>query len=276
MNIKKNELIFLGTGTSTGIPIIGCDCKVCCSLDSKDQRTRTSCLIKSQEGISFLIDTSPDLRTQLLREKIAAIDFSIITHTHADHLHGIDDLRPFCFGLPGVSEPHSLAVYTTRENCQDIKLRFPYIFNRRTHFHKTTILGGGSPIMHLEEVKSGQMKLHGLDFEFFKVPHGSFFTLGFLFRGLAYIVDCHEIPKNIIEQLQGRVKILIIDCLQEQPHRTHLNREKCFHYIREIQPDQSYLIHMNHEFSHQGLSELANKSFNGKVFVSYDGLRLNF
>lgn len=269
--MNQNTVIALGTGTSTGIPMLGCSCSVCTSLDHRDQRMRTSIFLETKKGKKILVDTSPDLRSQFLLNKISAIDFAIITHDHADHLHGIDDLRPFCFGPP----PREIPIFTNAPTKEAITERFPYIFKP----HSRPILGGGIPRLKLEVVDiEKNMVIDGEDFFFFNYPHGHGQTMGFIHDSFAYIVDCFELPDHIVKKLHDKkLDLLIIDCLQIRPHSTHLNVQKCFDYIKRIGALQSGLTHMSHvDFSHITLLDLAHKEFGKSVFPLYDQQKLSY
>jgi phosphoribosyl 1,2-cyclic phosphate phosphodiesterase len=266
-------MIALGTGTSTGIPMIGCNCSVCTSLDHRDKRFRTSIYIETARGKKILVDTTPDLRSQLLESKISAIDFVILTHDHADHFHGIDDLRPLSFGPPVKDIP----VYTnavTKKNAED---RFPYIFKKRD-LVKNPIIGGGIPRLTLEEVElEKKFIIDGEEFFFFNYPHGHGTTMGFIHNRMAYIVDCMELPKHILEFLkQKKLDLLILDCLKRGEHTTHLTVDKSFQYIKEINPERCGLIHIGHDLSHIQLEQLAHAQFGKKVFPLYDQLKITY
>ena len=258
----------LGSGTSTGIHIIGCQCDVCNSIDKRDQRLRTSILIETPQGKNILIDTTPDLRTQLLRESINRIDFVIVTHEHADHLHGIDDLRPLSY-FHGKDIP----LYAPPKLAEQIHLRFPYIFRPQPQ-----VIGGGIPKIKLGVITEFMKPIHLEQdmFTFFMLPHGLTQTLGFLYQcgntTLAYIIDCHEIPSNVLKLLQqNRPNYLIIDCVTPNPHDTHLSKELCFSYIDEIKPINAGLIHMGHHLKHQTLETECHKRFGPNIGPVYDG-----
>lgn len=261
---NKNSLIILGSGTSTGVPIIGCNCVVCTSLDNRDQRLRTSVFIKTKRGKNILVDTTPDLRTQLLRSQLTQVDFVIITHEHADHLHGLDDLRPLGFGPPKKEIP----IYSTSTVKNLIENRFEYIFKKRA----TPALGGGIPNLRVEAINIGQKQIiEGEEFHFFTYPHGLCETLGFIHDGFAYIVDCNEIPANLMQFLiEQKLHLLIIDCLQRHDHSTHLTVKKSFDYIGKIGAQRSGLIHMSHDLLHSDLASMANKSYGNYVFPVFD------
>lgn len=266
-----NSVIALGTGTSTGIPMIGCKCKVCTSLDHRDQRLRTSIFIETAAGKKILVDTTPDLRTQLLNNKISDIDFVIVTHDHADHLHGIDDLRPLTFN----GKKREINLYCNKKTCKSIEKRFQYIFSKKKDKNLPAI-GGGIPRLHLNTVNPlKEMTIEGEKILFFNYPHGHGETMGFFHQGLSYIVDCAEIPTDLMSILkEKKIKLLIIDCLKRGPHSTHLSVERSFEYIKEINPEQTGLIHMGHDISHQELAKLANDKFGKIVFPLYDQLKL--
>lgn len=265
-----NSVIALGTGTSTGIPMIGCKCNVCTSLDHRDQRLRTSILIESFSGKKILVDTTPDLRTQLLNNKISDIDFVIMTHDHADHLHGMDDLRPVCFGPP-IKE---IDVYCNKKTYESLENRFAYIFKKDPK--NLPVIGGGIPRLKLNSVELlKNIKIDGEEFFFFNYPHGHGETMGFIHQGLAYIVDCMEIPTELMSILKKKkIKLLIIDCLKRGKHSTHLTVERSFEYIKEINPDQTGLIHMSHDLFHRDLLKLAQLQFGKNVFPLYDQQKL--
>lgn len=267
---NSNSLICLGTGTSTGIPMIGCTCSVCTSLDHRDQRMRTSIFIETKKGKKILIDTTPDLRSQLLINKISQIDFVIITHDHADHLHGIDDLRPLTFGPP----VREIPLYCNPKTKVNLEKRFDYIFKKRNP--NKAPMGGGIPRLQLNEVELGKnIQIEGEEFIFFNYPHGEGETMGFLHEGLAYIIDCNEIPEDLINLLNSKkTKLLIIDCLKRGNHNTHLTVDRSFDYIKKIKPERAGLTHVSHDLSHLELSRLAEKEFGKKVFPLYDQLKL--
>jgi phosphoribosyl 1,2-cyclic phosphate phosphodiesterase len=270
-SFNKNSVIALGTGTSTGIPIIGCRCSVCTSLDHRDQRLRTSILIETTTGKKILVDATPDLRTQFLNNKISDIDFAIITHEHADHLHGLDDLRPLTFGPP----MREINIYCNENTYNTIEKRFEYIFMKRDPI-KNPILGGGIPRLKLNKLEMQKdIIIEDEKFFFFNYPHGPGETMGFIHEGLAYIVDCMEIPPELLTILKSKkIRLLILDCLQRAPHSTHLTVERAFNYIKEINPERTGLIHMGHDLFHRELLMLAQSQFGDKVFPLYDQLKL--
>jgi phosphoribosyl 1,2-cyclic phosphate phosphodiesterase len=272
----KNKIIALGTGTSTGIPMIGCSCAVCTSLDHRDQRLRTSIYVETDSGKKFLVDTTPDLRTQFLRSKISDVDFVIVTHAHADHLHGIDDLRPLTFN-PSKNE---IPIYTDKATTGIMQRRFDYIFKKPDH--KSPILGGGLPRLTVHSVPlEKKITIQGEAFYFFQYPHGHGTTMGFIHRSktstLAYIVDCMEIPEAILKTLEEmKISLLIIDCLKRGVHSTHLTVDRTFGYIKRIKPERAGLIHMSHDLFHSELERLACAEFGKNIFPLYDELIISY
>lgn len=271
---KNHSITILGSGTSTGVPIPGCTCKVCQSPLKENKRLRTSFFIESSNGSKVIIDTGPDLRTQLLREGITDIDAAIITHEHADHLHGIDDLRPFCF-----LHNKEIPVYTSAHTIESMTNRFPYIFDESYFTSDRPHIGGGVPKLKLHELKpgTGEVKIANDEFYFELLPHGYGQTLLVGFEKMAIAIDCHEIPENVLKRLEEKnLDLLIIDCVREKPHKTHLSLEKSFSYIKQIGAKRSVLVHMGHELDHEYLSKKCYESFKESVFPGHDSMRLSF
>lgn len=269
INDNTNTIRILGSGTSTGIPIIGCDCKVCLSKDPRDKRLRTSVLLHTNSGKNILVDTTPDFRTQALRANIKTIDAAIITHDHADHVHGIDDLRPLCFGPP----PKEIPIFAMPEIKLHLEEKFPYIFKRETYFNKDRpILGGGIPKLNLHEVQLDEsFKILEEDFYFFSLPHGHTNSLGFFHSGLLYIIDCQDIPENVLKRLeQFNINLLIIDCVKSGTHSTHLTFEKAKDYIKRLRPKKAGLIHMGHGLGHEQLLAMCSQIKETEVFPTFD------
>jgi phosphoribosyl 1,2-cyclic phosphate phosphodiesterase len=263
-----NKITILGSGTSTGVPILGCSCSICQSKDPRNQRFRCSALLETKGQRTILIDASPDLRTQLLDHQVKRVDGAIITHDHADHTHGLDDLRPYCF-----QQNQSLPVYTNQETSESLAQKFPYIFQRDKYFLNKPILGGGIPKLDLHPVDVGENLIQGEKFTFFQLPHGHSESLAFMHEKLAYIVDCREIPASIIVQLsRAKLDLLVIDCLRYEPHQTHLHFELTLHYIKEIAPKNALLTHMGHELDYLDvISQLKSRGIKN-VFPANDGL----
>lgn len=267
-----NKITILGCGTSTGVPILSCKCRVCQSNDPRNNRLRTSALIEFSSGKKILVDASPDLRTQLLRTQTATLDAVIITHDHADHTGGMDDLRPF-----GSVRGSPIPVYAEASACTDLKRKYRYIFERKEVFKDKPILGGGIPLLDLEFLSFGTVTIADHEFDFFSVPHGHEDTMIFMQGKLGYIVDCRELKPEILTAFKKRqLDVLVIDCLQRKPHQTHLHLDLTLEYIEKISPKLAVLTHMGHEFDYtELLTELKERKI-PHVFPGHDGLYLNY
>ncbi|MGL4676077.1 MAG: MBL fold metallo-hydrolase [Brevinema sp.] len=249
------KLTFLGTGTSSGVPIIGCACSVCLSKDPRDTRLRCVALLSIQNRY-ILIDAGPDIRQQLLKNRIQSLDAVLVTHSHFDHIAGLDELRP-------LSWAHHLELFTDSHTMSDIKRMFPYIFDQ-TNLQ----LGGGITrfydhiISHYQE-----FNLQGISILPLLVMHGRLAITGYKIGGLAYLTDVKTLPLETITAIQG-IDTLVLDCLRIAFHPTHINLTEALNLIQLIQPKKTYFIHMDHELSHQEWEELI------PGHVAYDGLEI--
>jgi len=252
----------LGSGTSQGVPMIGCTCPVCRSTDPRDQRTRSSIFLDAPGG-KLLVDTTPDLRQQALREGLNHLDAVILTHPHADHIMGFDDLRRFCDLQNG-----PLPVYGSAHTLQQIQHIFHYAFNP-----KKNIPGYVHVIPHVIEAP---FALAGLDLTPLPVPHGAVSTLGYLFahqgrKLLAYLSDCANVPEPIRQLIAG-VEVLIIDGLRDAPHPTHLTVSGAIEVAQAIRAPRTYLTHQTHERSHAD----RQRQLPPGIDVACDGLKIQF
>ncbi len=280
MHNQISNILVLGSGTSTGVPLVGCSCSVCKSQNPKNKRLRSSLLLTTLNQKKILIDSTPDLRTQLLNNQISNIDALILTHEHADHLHGIDDIRPLSFKHKKTHIP----IYMSQHTFTDVSARFPYIFKSDQLFTKNRpILGGGipnidsHPINIVEEGETVPTSIFNEEFIFFKVPHGYTYTMGTIYNKFCYIADCNFIDERIISFLKNlKLNLLIIDCVQKHPHNTHLIVDKTFNYIKEIAPKSAGLIHMSHHLDHNWLEKETKKYFDYPVFPLYDMQTLQY
>ncbi len=265
MTKNKNKLTILGSGTSTGIPMIGCKCSVCNSPLKENHRLRSSIHLETVKGSSIIVDTTPDLRHQLLRHEINKVDLAFITHDHADHTHGIDDLRPLTFPPHGKSIP----IYTYSECAAQLTKKFSYIFKAHEQLPN---IGGGIPRLHLQTVEIGTKNIiNGEEFEFLLLNHGHTQTLGIIHQKMAYIIDCHELTDDQINYLRDKeLDLLILDCVTDRVHKTHLWQERSFEYISRISPKECGLIHMNHTLEHEQLKTDAKKAFSFPVYPTFD------
>ncbi len=260
-SIQPFRLTFLGTGTSHGIPMIGCDCSVCTSSDPRDQRLRTSILLESPE-CQILIDTTPDLRTQCLREKINRIDAVLLTHAHTDHIMGFDDVRRFC-EMQDIAMP----IYASPFTMGKVKDAFRFAFDNPKPWKNYLRL---EP--HFIE---GPFILGDLEIIPIALPHGSMTTLGFIFQHqgkklLAYYTDCQEVTEEALAAAAG-AKVLVLDALRETYHPTHLNFEGALNAATHINAETTYFIHFCHDIAHaKKEAELP-----ANIKLAYDGLKIN-
>lgn len=250
------ELTFLGTGTSNGIPMIGCHCPVCTSTDPRDQRSRTSAVIRDGER-TFLIDTSPELRLQAIANGVERIDAVLFTHLHADHTAGLDDLRRF----NELAQAH-LPVYADAVTAANLLERYAYAFVDQFSFY------GGKPDLILN-VFDGPFDLFGRKIVPIPVQHGRIVVQGFRIGDLAYVTDAKTIPPSSMELLQD-LDILVLNALRDRPHPVHLSLSEAVAIIEELQPRAAYLVHLSHELSHAD----ASSRLPANVQVAYDGLTI--
>ena len=231
------KLTFLGTGTSTGVPSIGCDCATCISSDPRDQRLRVSILIE-HAGRSILVDTSIDFRQQALRAGIRHLDAVLITHCHVDHVFGLDDIRPLNFRYG------AMGVYANEIAWTDMRRIFQYIF-KPSHF------GGGLPQLIPHTVVHNAPFMIGDDIEItpLEVIHGRLPVIAYRFNDFAYATDLKTIPPDSLDGLRG-LDVLVLDCVRFKPHETHLCLEEALGYIDELKPKRAYLTHLNHDVLH--------------------------
>lgn len=251
-------LTVLGSGTSMGVPTIGCDCAVCHSQDAHDRRTRPSVLV-SYNGHHVLIDTTPDFREQALREKITRLDAVLYTHTHADHILGIDDLRPLSYG----HRPGRMPLYADRRSSETLRHMFHYIFEGKYKF-------GGLPLVELQTI-DGPLELFGASFEPVTVIHGDAPILGFRFGSAAYLTDHSDIPQASKEQLRD-LDILFLDALRYTPHPTHTTVGEALKIVEELKPQRAFFTHICHDLPH----EATNATLPPHVRLAYDGMKLEF
>lgn len=246
------KLVILGSGTSTGVPMVGCSCPVCASQDPHDKRSRTSLLVES-EGRTIIVDTSTDLRQQALREQIRRIDAVLFTHSHADHVNGIDDLRGFHFIHRNI-----VPCYGDFATIAEIIDRFPYIF-------KGLETEGYAPLLEAHTIAS-PFDLFGCRITPVPLIHGHLRSTGYRFNNAAYLTDCSALPQSSLPLLSG-LDLLIIDALRYTPHENHFNIDEALQVIHEIRPGRAVLTHLTHEVSHN-----ASKSLPPGAEFAYDGM----
>lgn len=248
------ELTFLGTGTSNGIPIVGCGCPVCTSADPRDQRSRTSSVVRF-DGRSVLIDTATELRQQAIRAGLRTLDAVLYTHAHADHVAGLDDLRRF----NELTQAH-IPVYADPLTAASLEERFAYAFRDQFPFY------GGKPDLTLH-VFDGPFELFGREIVPIPVTHGRWQVQGFRFGPLVYVTDAKGIGADSLALMRD-ADLLVLNALRERPHPTHLSLAEALAVIAEVKPRQAYLVHLSHELAH----EVASAALPPHVAVAYDGL----
>jgi phosphoribosyl 1,2-cyclic phosphate phosphodiesterase len=249
----------LGCGPSGGVPLLGCDCAVCTSDDPRDNRTRASILVE-HEGTRVLVDTAPDLRQQLLRANVRHLDAVIHTHAHADHSHGIDDIRSINF-LTGAP----LEAWADAPTQSELRHRFEYVFGSEV----PTGDGLWRQPQLVSRLVEGPFQVGGLDIVPFTQHHGGGWnpTLGLRFGRFAYSTDVKDMPEEAFAALSG-VEVWVVDCLRDRPNWAHSHLEQTLEWIARVGPRRAILTHMNHEL---GYTELAARLPNG-VQPAYDGL----
>lgn len=244
----------LGSGTSNGVPVIGCTCPVCLSCDKKNNRTRSSLWIQG-ESASFIIDTATEFRIQALREGIDRVDAVFLTHAHADHIHGLDDIRPLSYN-------RTIPVYSNEPTIAEIQHRFDYIF-------KGTQKGGGKPRITLHPLGAGTVPIADLTITAVPVMHGKLPILAYRIGDVGYCTDCSYIPETSFKLLEN-LKLLIIGSLRYTPHPTHFSVSQTVEVIRKLHPEKAYLTHISHEIEHAALiSELPHG-----IEPAWDGLKV--
>ncbi len=248
------KLTFLGTGTSVGVPVIRCTCEVCRSEDSRDKRLRTSALVETN-GRNFLIDCGPDFRQQMLRCDSPRLDALFVTHTHYDHLGGIDDLRPYC------SPDHGFPIYCREEVAHDIHVRMPYCFEPHRY--------PGAPRFDLHIIGRDPFMAEGIEILPLPVFHAEGFEItGFRIGPLSYITDCKIMPEETLKRLE-RTDTLVINALRHEPHNSHMSLDEALAVIRKVAPRQAFLIHFSHEI---GLHSCIQPQLPAGVTMAFDNL----
>jgi phosphoribosyl 1,2-cyclic phosphate phosphodiesterase len=253
------ELIFLGTGTSQGIPVIGCDCPVCHSTDPRDRRTRCSLLVRSP-GCHVVLDTAPEFRIQCLREGVNRLDAALMTHAHTDHMMGFDDMRRFC-----EMEDKPMPVYASPATMEGLRKTFRYAFDDPQPWKNYLRL---APTEVTGPFALGDMTVIPVD-----LPHGKTVTTGYVFHHagkklLAYFTDCASVPTEAASAAEG-VELLVLDALRETPHPTHMTFREAIGAARSIRPARTLLVHLNHETFHAVKEAELPERFG----LAHDGMR---
>ena len=255
-----NTLLFLGTGTSSGVPVLGCTCATCTSDDPRDRRFRTGAYIVTEHGVKLLIDIGPDFRLQGLFHQIHWVDGILITHSHHDHIGGLDELRQLNFLMK-----RHIPLYGNALSLEEIQTRFDYIF-------KTTQKGGGKPQVNLHHIEAGQeFSIHRQRIFPLAVMHGEMPILGYQIEGLSYITDASYLSPETCDLLQ-HTDVLVINALRYRKHPTHFTLEQTLNMIERIQPRVAYLVHVTHDIKHSDVEKILPPH----VHLAYDNLKIEF
>lgn len=250
------KITFLGTGTSQGVPLIACRCKVCRSSDNKDKRLRSSIMLE-YHNTRIVIDTGPDFRQQMLREKVENLDAVVFTHEHKDHIAGLDDVRAFNF----IQQKH-MDVYASSRVQSAIKREFAYIFADEKY--------PGIPLINLHEITTSPFKINDIELIPVEVMHYKMPVLGFRIGDFTYITDAKSISDNEKEKIKGS-KILVLNALRREEHISHFTFEEAIELVAELQIETGYFTHISHQL---GLHEEVSKELPSNIFLAYDGLKI--
>lgn len=250
--------IFLGTGTSQGIPVIACKCEVCTSVNDKDSRLRTSFLIKSP-STTVVIDTGPDFRQQMLANDVGSLDAVVFTHEHKDHVAGMDDIRAFNF-----IQKKDMDVYASAAVQEALHREFPYVFKKDKY--------PGVPMVKLHTIEDDAFEIGDISLNPINVQHYIMPVKGYRIGNLTYITDAKEIEAKEFDKIRGS-DVLILNALRKSEHISHFNLEQALEIIKEIKPKKAYLTHISHLM---GLHDEVIKELPPNVEIAYDGLEITF
>lgn len=250
------KIICLGTGTSQGIPVIGCQCEVCTSADPRDRRFRSSIHVESG-GQHIQIDIGPDFRLQMLNNDLSKVDAILLTHEHNDHVAGIDDIRPVNFHYK-----NEIPIYGEERVLDQVKERFHYAFTEKKY--------PGAPDLQLISIAEEPFDIDGLPIIPIRVMHGGLPILGFRIGRMAYLTDVKSIPESEHEKLSG-LDVLILSALRREPHFSHLTLDEAMEFAQRFSPGQTYLTHISHLM---GRHEEVDKLLPAKVGLAFDGLTI--
>lgn len=255
--VSMTRLTFLGTGTSQGIPVIGCKCEVCMSSDQRDDRLRTSAMIET-EGKNLVVDTGPDFRQQMLINEVENVDAVLYTHEHKDHVAGMDDIRPFNFKY---KKP--LEIYASESVQTALKREFHYVFSDYKY--------PGVPQVNLHDIShEAPFEVQGIEVIPIRVMHYKMPVLGFRIGNLAYITDAKTIDDKELDKLKG-LDVLVLNALRIQPHISHFNLEEAIEMVNFLKPKRAYFTHISHLL---GLHEKVASTLPENIWLAHDGLTI--
>lgn len=251
------KVTFLGTGTSQGVPVIGCDCRICQSVDTRDKRLRTSVLLH-YKGKNVAIDAGPDFRQQMLRHQVNSLQAILLTHDHNDHLIGLDEIRPFNF-----KHRKAMSIYATQAVQQSVKERFSYVFDDNPY--------PGAPAIELRSIsRKAPFQVEDIQVVPIEAMHGNMPVLGFRVGGFTYLTDIKTISDSESEKALNS-KVLVLNALHRKVHHSHLNLDEALKMVERLQPELTYLTHISHRMGkHTDVSEELPQN----VFLAYDGLEI--
>ena len=255
------KLTFLGTGTSMGVPILGCSCAVCTSTDPQNRRTRPSVRLE-YNGRTVIIDTGPDFHAQAIREGLRRVDAVLYTHGHADHVMGFDDLRPLSFLVPG-----NLPIYADDATAGAIERIFDYTFRTEDRYPTSARV----QIHRLPTDPGAEFELFGADFQRVPIIHGRQEITGYRFGKAAYLTDMSDIPPHSLALLQD-LDILILDSLRHEPHFSHSHLAKSIGFVEQLKPRRAFFTHISHDLDHIATDAVLPPH----IRLAYDGLQLEF
>jgi phosphoribosyl 1,2-cyclic phosphate phosphodiesterase len=253
-NSGNIKVVFLGTGTSTGVPVIACDCPVCNSSDKKDKRLRTSVLVQV-DNHNFIIDCGPDFRYQMIREKVEDITAILLTHGHRDHTAGLDDVRAFNYVLN-----KTVDIYAGKQVVESIRQEFPYIFTEKRFF--------SAPQLNFHTIENHDFNINGINITPIEVLHHKLSVFGFRMGAFTYITDASYISEEEKIKIKNS-EVLVINALRKSKHISHFSLDQALEIIREINPAKAYITHLSHFI---GLHETVQNSLPPNVYLAYDGL----
>lgn len=257
MTYPDLQITFLGTGTSGGVPMIGCDCGVCSSENEKDKRLRSSILVQSKK-ITLVVDTTPDFRTQMLRENVKKLDAVLFTHPHKDHIAGLDDIRAYNF-----FQQKPMEVYANALTEEALRREYYYIFSEKKY--------PGIPSINLHTITNKPFTVGDIPVSPVFVHHLKMPVLGFRFGNFTYITDANRIDEEEKEKIKGS-EVLVVNALRKKEHISHFNLEEAIELVEELKTPTAYFTHISHQL---GLHDEISKELPSNIHLAYDGLQIN-